>query len=177
MSLEAFSDEALLALAAKGDEAALQQIFRRYAGAFLGLARRMGLDSASREDVVQRNAREFDPKRASARAWLLAIAHHTTVDQLRRLEARPQALEPTEDEPEAFDLPGPGLDEEHHLDRIRLRQALARLEPEEREVIEVLFFQGYAHQEAARKLDIPLGTLKTRARRALSRLKEELREA
>jgi RNA polymerase sigma-70 factor (ECF subfamily) len=184
MSLEAFSDEALLALAAKGEEAALQQIFRRYAGAFLGLARRMGLDSASREDVVQevfskiwRNAREFDPKRASARAWLLAIAHHTTVDQLRRLEARPQALEPTEDEPEAFDLPGPGLDEEHHLDRIRLRQALARLESEEREVIEVLFFQGYAHQEAARKLDIPLGTLKTRARRALSRLKEELREA
>jgi len=53
MSLEAFSDEALLALVAKGEEAALQQIFRRYAGAFLGLARRMGLDSASREDVVQ----------------------------------------------------------------------------------------------------------------------------
>jgi len=93
------------------------------------------------------------------------------------MEARPQAIEPDEDEPEAFDLPGPGINEEHHLDRIRLRQALARLGPEEREVIEVLFFQGYAHQEAARKLNIPLGTLKTRARRALSRLKEELREA
>lgn len=184
MSLEAFSDEALLALAARGDEAALQQIFRRYAGAFLGLARRLGLDSASQEDVVQevftkiwKNAREFDPRRASARAWLLAIAHHTTVDHLRRLEARPQALEPTEEEPEAFDLPGPGLDEEHHLDRIRLRRALAHLEPEERAVIEVLFYQGYAHQEAALKLNIPLGTLKTRARRALARLKEELREA
>lgn len=184
MSLEAFSDEALLALVARGDEAALQQIFRRYAGAFLGLARRLGLDSASQEDVVQevftkiwKNAREFDPRRASARAWLLAIAHHTTVDHLRRLEARPQALEPTEEEPEAFDLPGPGLDEEHHLDRIRLRRALAHLEPEERAVIEVLFYQGYAHQEAALKLNIPLGTLKTRARRALARLKEELREA
>lgn len=184
MSLEAFSDEALLALVARGDEAALQQIFRRYAGAFLGLARRLGLDSASQEDVVQevftkiwKNAHEFDPRRASARAWLLAIAHHTTVDHLRRLEARPQALEPTEEEPEAFDLPGPGLDEEHHLDRIRLRRALAHLEPEERAVIEVLFYQGYAHQEAALKLNIPLGTLKTRARRALARLKEELREA
>ncbi len=99
------------------------------------------------------------------------------MDHLRRLEARPQALEPTEEEPEAFDLPGPGLDEEHHLDRIRLRRALAHLEPEEREVIEVLFYQGYAHQEAALKLNIPLGTLKTRARRALARLKEELREA
>lgn len=87
MSLEAFSDEALLVLAARGEEAALQQIFRRYAGAFLGLSRRMGLDSASQEDVVQevfskiwKNAREFNPQRASARAWLLAIAHHTTVD-------------------------------------------------------------------------------------------------
>mgnify|MGYP005847958441 FL=1 len=184
MSLEAFSDEALLALVARGEEAALQQIFRRYAGAFLGLARRLGLDSASQEDVVQevfskiwRNSREFDPRRASARAWLLAIAHHTTVDHLRRLGARPQALEPTVDESEAFDLPGPGLDEERHLDRIRLRRALTHLEPAEREVIEMLFFQGYAHQEAALKLNIPLGTLKTRARRALNRLKEELREA
>lgn len=184
MSLEAFSDEALLALVAKGEEAGLQQLFRRYAGAFLGLARRMGLDSSTREDVVQevfskvwKNALDFDPRRASARAWLLAVAHHTAVDFVRRLEARPRPLEPSEDEPEAFDLPGPGLDEEHHLDRIRLRQALARLAPEEREVIEVLFYQGYAHQEAALKLNIPLGTLKTRARRALSRLKEELREA
>ena len=101
-----------------------------------------------------KNARDFNPQRASARAWLLAIAHHTTVDHLRRMEARPQAIEPGEDEPETFDLPGPGINEEHHLDRIRLRQALARLGPEEREVIEVLFFQGYAHQEAALKLNI-----------------------
>lgn len=183
MSLEAFSDEALLALAARGEEAVLKELFRRYAGAFLGLARRMGLDAASREDVVQeafskiwQKAREFDPRRASARAWLLAIAHHTTVDHLRRLEARPKPLE-LEEEAEAFDLPGVGLDEEGHLNRIRLAQALERLSPEEREVIEVLFYQGYTHQEAALRLGLPLGTLKTRARRALARLKEVLHEA
>lgn len=185
MSLEAFSDEALLALVARGEEAALQQLFRRYAGAFLALARRMGLDSATQEDVVQeafskiwKNAREFDPRRASARAWLLAVAHHTTVDQIRRLEARPKPLEPEDEESaEAFDLPGVGLDEEGLLNRIRLRKAMSQLSHEEREVVEVLFYQGYAHQEAAHKLGIPLGTLKTRARRALSRLKEELHEA
>lgn len=183
MSLEAFSDEALLALVGRGEESALQQLFRRYAGAFLGLARRMGLDSASQEDVVQeafskvwQNARAFDPRRASARAWLLAIAHHTAVDHIRRLEARPKPLE-AEEEAEAFDLPGAGLDEEGHLNRIRLKQALAQLSEEEREVIEVLFYQGYAHQEAALKLGVPLGTLKTRARRALARLKGVLREA
>ncbi|MBO1435953.1 sigma-70 family RNA polymerase sigma factor [Meiothermus sp. CFH 77666] len=185
MSLEAFSDEVLLALVVRGDETALQQLFRRYAGAFLGLARRMGLDAATQEDVVQeafskiwKNAREFDPRRASARAWLLAVAHHTTVDQIRRLEARPKPLEPQEEAAEeAFDLPGLGLDEEGRLNRIRLQKALGCLSDEERAVIEVIFYQGYAHQEAAERLGIPLGTLKTRARRALTRLKEELHEA
>lgn len=184
MSLEGLSDEALLALVARGDEEALRWLFRRYAGSFLALARRMGLDAAAQEDVVQeafvrvwKNARQFDPRRASARAWLLGVGHHTAVDHLRRLEARPKALEPQgEDGEEAFDLPGDGLNEEGHLDRVRLQRALKRLSPEEREAIEVLYYQGHSHLEAARLLGIPLGTLKTRARRALLRLKEELHE-
>lgn len=184
MSLEGLSDEALLALVARGEEEALRWLFRRYAGAFLSLARRMGLDANAQEDVVQeafikiwRSSRQFDPRRASARAWLLAVGHHTAVDHIRRLEARPKPLEPQKDEAEeAFDLPGDGLDEEGHLDRIRLRDALRHLSPEERQVVEVLYYQGYSHQEAARLLGIPLGTLKTRARRALLRLKEELHE-
>ena len=178
MSLEGLSDEALLALVARGDEEVLRLLFRRYAGAFLGLARRMGLDRTAQEDVAQeafvkgwRSAGQFDPRRATARAWLLAVGHHTAVDFLRRLEARPKALDPgAEEAQEAFDLPGPGLDEEGHLDRVRLGQALARLSPEEREVIEVLFYQGYSHQEAAQRLGIPLGTLKARARLALLRV-------
>lgn len=184
MSLEGLSDEALLVLVARGEEEALRWLFRRYAGAFLSLARRMGLDANAQEDVVQeafvkiwKSARQFDPRRASARAWLLAVGHHTAVDHIRRMEARPKALEPQlEEAEEGFDLPGDGLDEEGHLDRIRLQRALRRLSPEEREVVEVLFYQGHSHQEAARLLGIPLGTLKTRARRALLRLKEELHE-
>lgn len=184
MSLEGLSDEALLALVARGEEEALRWLFRRYAGAFMGLARRLGLDVNAQEDVVQeafvrvwKNARQFDPRRASARAWLLAIGHHTAVDFVRRLEARPKPLEPqAEEAEEAFDLPGDGLDEEGHLDRIRLQWALRHLDPEEREVIRLLYYHGHSHQEAARLLGIPLGTLKTRARRALLRLKEVLRE-
>lgn len=102
------------------------------------------------------------------------MAHHHLVDQVRSRAARPQALEP--DEPEAFDLPGPGLDEFGSLDRLRIQRALLALSPEERQVIEVLYYQGYPHGEAARRLGLPLGTLKSRTRRALERLKEALVE-
>ncbi|GAA6758000.1 sigma-70 family RNA polymerase sigma factor [Thermus oshimai] len=184
MSLEGFSDEALLALVARGEEEALRWLFRRYAEAFLALARRMGLDANAQEDVVQeafvrvwKNARQFDPRRASARAWLLAVGHHTAVDHIRRLEARPKALEPQFEEADGeFDLPCDGLNEEGHLDRVRIQRALKRLGPEERRVIVLLYYQGHSHQEAAELLGIPLGTLKTWARRALLRLREELHE-
>jgi len=180
---EALSDEALLALVARGDEEAFRTLFRRYAGSFLALARRMGLDGAAGEDVVQEamirvweKAKEFDPRRGSARAFLLTLGHHAAVDEVRRRAARPVPLEPDPEAEEGFDLPGPGLDEEAHLDRARLHRALKALSPEERRVLETLYYQGHTHQEAARLLGIPLGTLKTWARRALSKLKEVLRE-
>ena len=126
---------------------------------------------------VWQKAKEFDPRRGSARAFLLTLGHHAAVDEVRRRAARPLPLEPDpEREEEAFDLPGPGLDEEGHLDRTRLGRALKALSPEERRVIEVLYYQGYTHREAASLLGLPLGTLKTWARRALSKLKEVLRE-
>ena len=187
MSLDALSDEALLALVARQEEEALRVLFRRYSGAFLSLARRFGLDAATSEDVLQEvflrvwhGAATFDPRRASARAWLFSLAHHAVVDELRRRRARPQAVEPFSDpeDPEevVFDLPGPGLDEDAHLDRLRLTRALKTLPPEEAEILHLLFYQGYTHEEAAKRLGLPLGTLKTRARRALLRLLEVLGE-
>ncbi|MER3553479.1 MAG: RNA polymerase subunit sigma [Meiothermus sp.] len=185
MSLEAFTDESLLTLVARGDEEALRVLFRRYAGSVLSLARRMGLDAATREDCVQevfgriwKGAGSFDPKRTSARSWLLAVAHHQAVDLVRRQAARPQAVEPdAEHEDEAFDVAGPSLDEGGALDRVRIQKALTALSQEERRVIEVLYYQGYAHGEAAERLGIPLGTLKTRTRRALEKLREVLGDA
>jgi RNA polymerase sigma-70 factor (ECF subfamily) len=187
MSLEALADEALLSLLTqKGDvaEDALRVLYRRYAGSVLALARRMGLDEASREDCVQevferiwKGAASYDPRKTQARSWLLAVAHHRVVDQVRRRAARPQALEPdAEHEEDAFDLPGPGLNEAGTLDRIRIHKAMKVLDEGERTVIEALFFKGYVHTEAAEVLGIPLGTVKTRAKRALEKLREVLGE-
>jgi RNA polymerase sigma-70 factor (ECF subfamily) len=182
VALESLTDEALVLLVARGEEDALRELVRRYGGAILGLARRMGLDPATREDclqeVVQRiwkGASGYDPRRTSAKSWLLAVAHHQAVDMVRRQAVRPQPLEPDPEE-ESFDVPGPGMDEVAILDRLRLKRALARLSPEEREVVEILYYQGYPHGAAAKRLGIPLGTLKTRARRALEKLKEVLDE-
>lgn len=185
MSLEAFPDEALLALVARGEEEALRVLYRRYAGSFLALARRMGLDEKTGEDLVQeaflriwKGAQGFDPRRASARSWILAVGHHLAVDLRRRLEARPKPLEPLDPEEgeEAFDLPGPGLDEEGLLNRHRLQKALGGLEPKERRLLELLYYQGLTQEEAAQALGLPLGTVKTWARRALLKLREVLRE-
>lgn len=187
MTLESFPDEALLALVARGTEEAIGVLYDRYAGAVLGLARRMGFDGAAQEDCVQEvfyriwnRAGSFDPRKASGRSWVLAVAHHYCVDRVRTEAARPKALEPLPDEKHAedsFDLPGPSLDEENALNRVRIARALQSLSPEERAVIETLHYQGHTYPEAARVLGIPLGTLKARAGRAMQKLREVLSEA
>lgn len=185
MSWDHFPDEALLALVARGEEKALEALYDRYASAMLGLAQRMGFDRDAQEDCVQEifyriwtRAGSFDGRKATARSWILAVGHHYCVDRVRREASRPKAFDPVRDEDaEAFDLPGPGLDEGAALDRVRIRQALEALSPEERQVIEVLHFQGLTYPEAAKALGWPLGTLKARVGRALARLREVLREA
>lgn len=186
MSLDGFPDEALLALVARGEEEALGIIYDRYASAVLGLAFRMGFDGSAQEDCLQevfvriwKRAASFDPKRASGRSWMLAVAHHYCVDRVRQEASRPKALEPFQDEAadEAFDIAGPGLDEEGALNRVRLAQALGVLEPDERRIIEALHYQGYTYPQAAQVLGMPLGTLKAKLAKAMGKLREVLREA
>lgn len=186
MSLEGFPDEALLALVARGEEEALSIIYDRYASAVLGLSTRMGFDASAQEDCVQevfvriwKRAVSFDPKRSTGRSWILAVAHHYCVDRVRREASRPKALEPIQDEDsdEAFDIAGPGLDEEGALNRVRLAKALKGLNPDERSIIEALHYKGYTYPEAAQVLGMPLGTLKAKLSKAMGKLREVLHEA
>lgn len=183
MSLDGFPDEALLALIARGEEEALSTLYDRYAPAMIGLAYRMGFDKDSQSDCVQEiflriwnRATSFDPKRASGRSWILAVGHHYCVDRVRSEASRPKAVEPEEDE-EAFDPPGPGLDEVNALDRVRITRALHALTPDERAIIEALHYKGYTYPEAARGLNMPLGTLKAKLSKAMTKLREVLHEA
>lgn len=182
MSLEGFPDEALLALVARGEESALSTLYDRYASAMLGLAYRMGFSKEAQEDAVQEiflrlwnKAASFDPKKATARSWILAVGHHYCVDRVRAEASRPKA-QPL-DQDEAFDIPGEGLGEENALNRIRLQRALRALQPDERAIIQALHYRGYTYPEAALLLGMPLGTLKAKLSKAMTKLREVLREA
>jgi RNA polymerase sigma-70 factor (ECF subfamily) len=157
----------------------LEQLYEAYHRQALGLAYRMLHDRGEAEEVVQeaflavwRMAGRYDSGRGSTRTWLLAIVRNRSISVLRaRRGQRPETL--GDDPPIAAgsDL----LDEVvPHLDAEIARQALASLSIEQRQAIELAFFDGLTHTEIATRLSLPLGTVKGRIRLALNRLRTVL---
>ncbi|AEG34719.1 RNA polymerase, sigma-24 subunit, ECF subfamily (plasmid) [Thermus thermophilus SG0.5JP17-16] len=162
----------LLCRVALGDEEALLALYRRYAPRVHGLARRILRDGHEAKDVVQETflriwnqAERFDPALGRPATWILTIAHRLALKRLK-------ALKPLFFEEEGAEERVGG---DNHLDRIRVAQALKALSPEERKLLELAYFQGYSHSELALLLGWPLGTVKSRIRRALAKLEGKLR--
>jgi RNA polymerase sigma-70 factor, ECF subfamily len=178
-------DEALLARIEAGDNSALELLYERYASAVYGLALRMLGASQAAEEVVQdtfwrvwRRSATFQPGRGQVAPWLLGIAHNLCIDELRRRRARGQMVFDTDEQPVLRDRPDAGLavDEEVWVRERRqvIVQALGQLPPEQRRVIELAFFSGLSQREIAEQTGDPLGTIKTRVRLGLRKLKELL---
>lgn len=163
----------------KGDESALAALYDRAGRVVFGLAVRMLRDEAEAEEVmidvfmqVWRKAGDFDPSRGTPTAWLLMVARSRVIDRLRSRQLKRDSEQPI-DQIEILDRsPGP---EEHffagHVGR-RVREALALLSSEQRLAIELAFFEGLTHSEVAIRLRAPLGTIKTRIRSGMLRLRE-----
>jgi RNA polymerase sigma factor (sigma-70 family) len=174
------SDEALVALVSRGDEAALAELYDRVGGTAYGLAYRVLRDEALAEDAVQeaflalwRTAGSFIPERAKASTWILTLVHRRAVDAVRREQRR--RAEPLEGAPE----PTEGSAEEAawlRLERERVQAALAQLPDQQREAIELAYYGGYTQSELAERLGQPLGTIKSRMFSGLSRLRELLED-
>ena len=174
------SDEELLDLVAEQrDEAAFDEFYGRYSRAVYAVVRRLIGDHARSEDVVQeaftnvwRAAAGYSPERGQARGWLFAIARNAAVDALRVRAAAGR--------PDVPDLPddGPGPAELASAaeQAFRVHVAVDGLCHREREVIELAYFAGFSQSEVATRLGVPLGTVKTRTRRALERLSDRLAE-
>jgi RNA polymerase sigma-70 factor (ECF subfamily) len=179
-----FPDEALLALAAREDEAALAQLYDRYSRVAYGLALRIVRDQALAEDAVQeafltvwRTAGSFRPERAKPSTWILTLVHRRAVDVVRREERRrAQPLAEGQEEP---DERARAADEEIALtDRRRLvQEALRQLPDEQREALELAYYGGLTQSELAERLSVPLGTIKSRMFTGLKRLRDLLAEA
>jgi RNA polymerase sigma-70 factor (ECF subfamily) len=167
------SDAALLGRIAEGDVASFQEFYGRYAGRVLAYARQLGRNREVAEDVVQevfvvvwRRAASYRPDRGDTPGWLYTITRNKLVDHWRRT-GDPLDLAEIDERRLA------GAEEPGDL-RLSVRQALSRVEPEQRRAIEMAYFDGLTYEETARRLDLPLGTLKSRIRSGLKALRSLL---
>jgi RNA polymerase sigma-70 factor, ECF subfamily len=174
-------DEALVALVARADDAALAELYDRYGRVAYGLALRVLRDRSLAEDAVQegflavwRTAGRFVPERAKASTWILTLVHRRTVDLVRREERR--RAEPLERVEQAASEPTEEV-AWLNLRREGIREALRGLPDQQREAIELAYFEGFTQSELAERLGEPLGTIKSRMFNGLGRLRDLLHEA
>jgi RNA polymerase sigma-70 factor (ECF subfamily) len=177
------SDAALVVAIARWDQRGLAEAYRRHGGAVLALARRVLADEALAEDVTQEvflqlwyRPERFDPDRGSLRSFLLSQTHGKSVDVVRsetsrrqreEREARLRSPEPTDIDREVWDITVAD----------RIRDAVRDLREEERRAIELAYFGGRTYREVAQALGEPEGTVKTRIRTGLRRMRQSLWEA
>ena len=178
------TDEELVVLVARNESWALAELYDRYARLVFSLALKVLNDRAGAEETVQevftkvwRGARDFTPERGKFSSWLIGITHHQCIDELRRRRARPVA-ESTEATPllELASDDDPAEAAAYSFERARVRRALAQIPAEQRVVIELAFFDGLTHQEIAARCHEPLGTVKTRVRLGMQKLRELLKD-
>jgi RNA polymerase sigma factor (sigma-70 family) len=176
------SDEALVALIARGHESALAELYDRLGRVAYGLAYRILRDEALAEDAVQegfltlwRTAAGFVPERAKASTWVLTLVHRRAVDLVRREQRR--RAEPLE-AGEELDQAGQTAEDSAllRLERDRVQAALRQLPDAQREAIELAYYGGFTQSELAERLGQPLGTIKSRMFAGLARLRELLDE-
>ena len=177
--LSHLSDEALVLLAARSQQAALAELYDRYGRPAYGLALRILRDEALAEDAVQeaflgvwRGAARFLPERGKASTWILTLVHRRAVDLVRREERR--RADTLEQAPEP--IGGGDVDEEAwlRLQRERVQAALRQLPDQQREALELAYYGGFTQSELADRLGQPLGTIKSRMFMGLARLRELL---
>lgn len=173
-------DELLLAVA-RADQEAYAALFDHVAPKVVGVCRRVVRDPARSEEVAQevltevwRNAKRFEPDKGSAMTWIMTIAHRRAVDCVRSVQASRDRDERVghRDRDRAFDMVSEAV--ETREDHERVREALESLTDLQREAIDLAYYGGHTYREVAELLDTPLGTVKTRMRDGLIRLRDAM---
>lgn len=173
------SEEQLLLRVAAGDRAAFANVFNAYARRVKSYLIRLGASPAIAEDLAQdamvsvwRRAASYDPAKAKASTWIFVIARNAWIDRLRRERVEfayrdTLVLEEESDDESPDDAAVRGQTED------QMARALATLSPEQRQVVQLSFFEDRPHSEIAERLSLPLGTVKSRLRLALIKLKAQ----
>lgn len=175
-------DAAILRRIVERDPQGVELLYERYSGIAFALAYRLLGERGSAEDVVQeaflnvwRQGATYDTRRGTVRTWLLTIVHHRAVDRMRSARSKAGADTVIDD---AMPLPAKEdtwTEVMQGLEHERVRQAMAALPPEQRQVVDLAYYGGFSQTEIAQRVGIPLGTVKGRTRLALDKLRDLLR--
>lgn len=184
MDLTTIDDAAILRLIAHRNSEALGILYDRYGRLVFSIALHTINNTETAEEIVQdvftrvwEKAMSYNPDQAKVSTWLMTITRNRAIDELRRLKNRPEltSIEWTEtllitDQKDH----GPEVSAEMHWQQKSIREAVNALPREQRQVLALAYFKGYTHTEIAEALGEPLGTVKTRLRQAMIKLRQVL---
>lgn len=179
------TDAALIAAVAAGDEAAMARLYDRFSPLIQAVAVRMLRDRAVADELAEdvfveiwRRSGQYDATRGSLATWIATIARSRGIDRIRARQRHGHVELGEDDRPEAAYI-APASDPAAGVvageDRVRIARALRALGSEQREALELAYFDGLTQTEIAARLSRPLGTVKTHMRQGLIRLRDELR--
>jgi RNA polymerase sigma-70 factor (ECF subfamily) len=176
------ADQASLERIARGDQSAFAELYDRHARLVYSLALRILQERADAEDVVQEvfaqvwtQASRYDPSRGAVAAWMLMLTRSRAIDRLRARRSRPESAAAADEAESVADFAAAQDVELLSAEQVvRLQRALADLPTAQRTALELAFYEGLTHTEVAARLGEPLGTVKTRIRQAVIKLRESL---
>jgi len=177
----ATSNEELLRRVAAGDRDAFAELYDATAPRVFGLVKRLLRDHAQSEEVTQeifleiwQTAARYDPSKGGAMAWMLTMTHRRAVDRVRASQAsrdRDLRVGIRDRDP---DFDAVVEDVEVRIESERVKEAMMRLTELQRQAVQLAYFGGYSHREVSAMLKVPIGTVKTRLRDGMIRLRDEL---
>jgi RNA polymerase sigma-70 factor, ECF subfamily len=161
---------------ASRDKAALELLYKRHGSIALALAKRIVGRMSEAEDVVQeafveiwRRADQFDARRGSAEAWTYGIVRNRAIDRVRKHSVRQRTAQEAANEREPASV-SPLEEAQRREERLAVAHAVSSIPKEQREALELAYFEGLSHSEIAARTGAPLGTIKTRIRSAMEKL-------
>ena len=174
-----YSEEELVMLLQSGDRSAFEYLYDHYSGALNTVIVKLINDQQLAEDILQEafvkiwnNFSSYDPSKGRLFTWMLNITRNLTIDTIRSKSFKKQAkIQKTEN---AVSYTSNNIDENDKFDALGIRKQTMLLKEDQKRVIDLAYFEGFTQEEISKKLGIPLGTVKTRTRTAISVLKKLL---
>ena len=174
------SENVLIEKLTQRDQKAFHWLYDQYSPALYGVVLRIVRDEERAQDLVQdifvkvwKNLDAYDASKGRLFTWMLNVARNTAIDAIRARKTQPSATNAIRTDEENVHI----VDRQHNTqqpnpDHIGVQEVVSQLRPDRRQLIDLVYFGGYTHEEAADELNLPLGTVKTRIRAALQELKQ-----